>query len=126
MQSFAGGPQSQPKIFQRSRSCDFFRNGISTSPMLHVAELHVLLRSQLSRPKAVCLHGFRSNGDALAAQMGTLVSLSAPVLRCFDGAQRASLKAAKVVQRTPLLGLDLKQQGAFSEMICEIQFCYNF
>ena len=90
------------------------------------AELHVLLRSQLSRPKAVCLHGFRSNGDALAAQMGTLVSLSAPVLRCFDGAQRASLKAAKVVQRTPLLGLDLKQQGAFSEMICEIQFCYNF
>lgn len=31
-------------------------------------------QSQLSRPKAVCLHGFRSNGDALAAQMGTLVS----------------------------------------------------
>jgi len=29
---------------------------------------------QLLRPKAVCLHGFRSNGDALAAQMGPLVS----------------------------------------------------
>lgn len=31
-------------------------------------------RPQLTRPKAVCLHGFRSNGDALAAQMGPLIS----------------------------------------------------
>lgn len=37
------------------------------------------LRPQLTRQKAVCLHGFRSNGDALAAQMGALISHPWPV-----------------------------------------------
>ncbi|CAJ1394121.1 unnamed protein product [Effrenium voratum] len=53
-------------------------------------------QSQLSRPKAVCLHGFRSNKDALAAQLGPLISAIGGVEWLFvDSPRRATGLAAE-------------------------------
>eukprot|EP00438_Fugacium_kawagutii_P007839 Skav212618 [mRNA] locus=scaffold2176:313050:315973:- [translate_table: standard] len=65
---------------------------------------------QLARQKAVCLHGFRSNGDALAAQMGALISWQ----RNYD-AVSATLPSVRAVNAVGAVGFS--QGGAVAALL---------